>query len=199
MPGVYAWYFSPEITDYDLECLVSDIESLKAVGDNKGAASLLAEFMLSNVFSYFAEQPYQATLTGPLMPKYTGTIHHAPALSPDLVARLVDEPSRLLTLKRVLEGSAPYFSSPLYIGMSDSLRTRLMQHKRLIERLQDAPAASEGFAEDRDHSFAREVVARGMPTARLFVIAEVIDTSDRSYVDVENILNRIHYPLLGRN
>jgi hypothetical protein len=86
----------------------------------------------------------------------------------------------------------------MYIGMSEGLRTRLKRHKSLIEKFGELPD-SDSEEGQRDQSFAREIRARNIPPSRLFVVATVIPDLPGVYVDIENILNRIHYPLLGRN
>ncbi|MER9700761.1 hypothetical protein [Mesorhizobium sp. M0146] len=116
-----------------------------------------------------------------------------------MLDRIVEEPARLATIRQVLEASAPHFASPIYIGMSEKLRLRLKRHKALIEKYGELPDIALSEEEQRDQSFAREVRARNIPPSRLFVVATVISGPPGTYVDIENILNRIHYPLLGRN
>ena len=44
-----------------------------------------------------------------------------------------------------------------------------------------------------------EVCRRNILPAQLFVVINIIKDNGKRYIDLENILNRIHYPLLGRN
>lgn len=204
-PGVYAWYYNPEITDFDLQQIVENVNALKAEGQELKATEAIRRFLHDNVFRYFTEQPYQTVMRGPLKPRYEGLLQHTPSLSDDLVRRLADDPRRLKTIKEVLEASAPNFASPIYIGMSEKLRTRLARHKILIEKYGNQPVTQQRPDEmtpegdRRDQSFAREIRARNIPSARLFVVVHIIQGVKDEYVDIENILNRIHYPLLGRN
>lgn len=198
-PGVYAWYYTPEITAFDLERVMADILSHKASGSRDAAKEAVRMFLDDNIFSYFREKPYFAHLRGALKPRYDGTIEHKPTLSESLIDRIVDEPMRLSTIREVLEGSAPHFASPIYIGMSEKLRIRLRRHKSLIEKYGELPNLDASEEDQRDQSFAREVRSRNIPPTRLFVVVKVITGAPGSYVDIENILNRIHYPLLGRN
>ena len=204
-PGVYAWYYKPEITDFDLQQIVENVDALKARGQEIKAAEDMRRFLHDNIFRYFQEQPYQTVMRGPLKPRFEGLLEHTPSLSDDMVKRLVDDPRRLRTIKEVLEASAPNFASPIYIGMSEKLRSRLGRHKNLIEKYGSQPAAPQRpdemtpEGERRDQSFAREIRARNIPPARLFVVVHIIQGVKDEYVDIENILNRIHYPLLGRN
>ncbi|MER9632700.1 hypothetical protein [Mesorhizobium sp. M0228] len=198
-PGVYAWYYTPEITSFDLEQITTRVTTLKASVSMVAAREAVRAFLDESVFRYFREQPYSAQLRGPLKPRYEGTIEHMPSLSESLLDRIVEEPARLATIREVLEASAPHFASPIYIGMSEKLRLRLKRHKALIEKYGELPDIGLSEEEQRDQSFAREVRARNIPPSRLFVVATVISGPPGTYVDIENILNRIHYPLLGRN
>ncbi|MEJ6782150.1 hypothetical protein [Aminobacter sp. Piv2-1] len=198
-PGVYAWYYTPEITSFDLERITADVATLKASVSSAAAKEAVRAFLYDSVFKYFREQPYSAHLRGPLKPRYEGRIEHMPTLSESLLDRIVEEPARLVTIREVLEVSAPHFASPIYIGMSERLRARLKRHKVLIEKYGELPDIGSSEEEQRDQSFAREVRSRNIPPSRLFVVATVIAGPPGTYIDIENILNRIHYPLLGRN
>lgn len=198
-PGVYAWYYTPEITAFDLDQITAQILTLREGAGPGAAKQAVRAFLDEAVFSYFREQPYSAHLRGPLKPRYEGQIEHRPTLSESLLDRIVEAPERLATIRSVLEASAPDFASPIYIGMSERLRTRLGNHKALIEKYGELPDPGPSEEDQRDHSFAKEIRARGIPPSRLFVVASVIAGPPGTYVDIENILNRIHYPLLGRN
>lgn len=199
-PGVYAWYYSPEITDYDLQDAIKQINNCKENKQEESAKQIIKIFLEKNIFEYFQEEPYQAFLQGSLKPKYVGYLEHRPSITEDLVLRIIEEPERLETVRKVIELSAPNFSSPIYIGMSDKLGNRLKQHKRLIEKYQTEPASQEDVKKENvDQSFAREVCRRKFLPINLFVVINIIENDGKRYIDIENILNRIHYPLLGRN
>jgi hypothetical protein len=203
-PGVYAWYYLPEITDFDLQETVERIQTLK-ITDQEAASEVVRSFLHDFIFQYFREEPYQAILRGSLKPKYEGSVEHNPDLSEDLIRRIVEEPSRIFTIRQVLEKSVPNFSSPLYIGMSENLNSRLKKHKKLIERYYSQSSnhntqyQSSNETEDRDSSFAMRIFSRKIPTTRLAIAINILEDVGKTYVDIENILNRIHYPLLGRN
>ncbi|AVO43655.1 hypothetical protein [Phreatobacter cathodiphilus] len=114
-PGVYAWYYTPEITAFDLDRITSDILRLKESRGTSAAKDAVRDFLDESVFRYFREQPYSAQLRGPLKPRYEGLIEHRPTLSDSLLERIVEEPARLATIRTVLEASAPNFASPIYI------------------------------------------------------------------------------------
>jgi hypothetical protein len=201
--GIYAWYCKHTFTEFDIGKLVADLAGLPAEATQE-AKDLVQRFLETHLFSVFVEDPYDASITGPLKPAYAGQLHHAHRISEDLVARIAQEPGRLRVLKKVLEDAVPEFASPIYIGMSDNLHRRIGRHKKLIEtyRAGDAvpmPGLSASPAEKADHSFARDVARRGFSLNRLVVSVRCIDAPGNVHVDAENILNRINYPLCGRN
>lgn len=91
--------------------------------------------------------------------------------------------------------------------MAENLKKRLSKHKRLIERFRDDDSRQFKFGQTqaveningRDQSFAWQVCKRNISPTKLFVMVRVVDETDNNYLDIENILNRIHYPLFGRN
>lgn len=197
-PGVYAWYYSPEITERDLNIATEKINSLKSQNHLDEARQYTSTFLDKFVFRYFKEDSYKVILHAALKPQYKGSVDHSEGPSQSLIDRIVEEPGRLITIKEILKEAAPYFSSPIYIGMSDQVGQRLMSHKNLIQRYREKQI-TEYTAEAKEHSFAQQVCARSIPPACLFVMVRLIESPRKDYVDAENILNRINYPILGRN
>jgi hypothetical protein len=192
--GVYAWYYVPEITDFDLKNVIQEIR------DNpEQAENMVSTFLYDFIFKYFQEEPYKASLFGSLKPKYEGSIDHKPELSTSLIERIIEKPDRLNTIREVLEKSVPNFSSPMYIGMSKNVHRRIQEHESLIRKYSSIPQSIIHEPSSRDQSFAMRLCSRGIPPNQLVVCVNIVDVSDDSYIDIENILNRIHYPLLGRN
>ncbi len=198
LPGVYAWYYSPEITDYDLEQTITQLKACRET-DRPAAEALVRTTLDSRVFKHFREDPYQALLEGPLKPTYKGTLEHTFSVSSGLVQRIVDDPDRLRTIRNVLDMSAPMFASPLYMGMAGQLRSRLATHKGLIERYRRLHRLEDEPARDSDAGFAWQIAKRRIPPDRLVVFTCTTPADDNTAVDIENILNRIYYPILGRN
>lgn len=198
LPGVYAWYYSPEITDYDLEQTISRLKECRET-DRSTAEALVRETLDNRVFRHFREDPYQAVIEGPLKPTYSGTLEHTFRVSGGLVQRIVDDPDRLRTIRNVLDMSAPMFASPLYMGMATELRTRLATHKSLIERYRRLHRQEAEPARNTDAGFAWQIAKRKIPPDRLIVFTCTTAADDKTAVDIENILNRIYYPILGRN
>ena len=201
-PGVYAWYYEPEITDFDLDAALILIRERMGAGDRAGAEAAVTTLLSEHVMSYFRQDPFDVVLSGPLKPRHVGSAEHDQRLSPALVQRLLEDPDRLLPLRDILQGSAPYFASPLYVGMSDDLRTRLARHRTLIEKFRREGfrrAPSDAAVQSEEAGFARRVVDRRIPPDRLFVMICETDQVIGLHVDVENLFNRMYYPILGRN
>lgn len=206
MPGIYAWYFKPELTDFDISSLIASLEGESAKCDDSFRRKLVRDFLVRRIFCYFEQKPYLVELSGQLKPKYRGEVDHQPDLdlSDALIDRILLDPTRLYRLKRPLDETTPMFASPLYIGMADkSLRVRLTTHKRLISSMENTAAYTAALIADyelsfSDKTFAERVRSRGIPSSRLFVVLQAVDSSHDPN-DIENILNRIYFPVLGRN
>jgi hypothetical protein len=206
-PGIYSWYYRIELTDKDIGNCVEEVE-LSASPTEREA--IVRSFLENHLFRYYKEMPYMVDLSGPLKPRYKGTIDHSMDISASLVKRLAEEPNNLRELKQMLKLTVPMFASPIYIGVATSLRVRLLQHFQLINNLQHLKASAVGDGvtvptgsdteEDRDHKFAYEVsMTRGFRPSSLVVNTLELQVNDIIRYDLENILNRINYPLCGRN
>lgn len=201
--GIYAWYFSPMISTCDVEDLKRKLESL----NNSEKHECVRNFLMNNLFDYFKESPYSAKLNAPLKPAYNGFLHHNQKISATLVDKIVDDPDRLTVIKKLLSHTVPHFASPLYIGMSNCLSTRINRHKSLIEKFSSQRETKIFDTEKEadllgDQSFASEVVNRKIPSSKLNVWilpVPMIETRNEEYKDLENILNRIYFPLFGKN
>lgn len=199
-PGVYAWYYNHEISDLDIK---SCQEKLKNSSEDE-KLEIVSEFLKKNIFDYYTEQPYQASIAGELKAKYEGKIFHTPQISQSLIKRISEEPDRLCKLKSILQKCVPNFSSPLYIGVAKNLRKRLLNHKEKILKLANTePDSLNSEDEDEDnriaHSFALEVCRdRKFQQSNLYVYVIECSLDDKIRYDIENLLNRINYPLCGR-
>ena len=199
-PGVYAWYYKPQLAIHDIEEAVEAIESMKVVNKLTRAAEYTSSFLAERVFKFFNQDPYEVRISGPLKPRFEGTINHLPNQSGTLIDRIVEQPDMLYNLKFVLDQSTPLFSSPIYIGMSDNLKTRILHHKKGIKDLREKTGTSTIHTYLREpKSFASQVVSRKMSPQNLIVYCSYSDEERREYLDAENILNRINLPILGSN
>ena len=197
VPGVYAWYVRLFLGDADLRSFEGAVAQERS--SKEGRPHQIVSTMLERHFFHpFQETAYKVRLDGPLKPKYRGEPAHEPSSSEGLVERLVNNPGRLRQIANVLNMAAPFFTAPLYIGMATNLRSRLAQHKNLINEFADNPGmvgSDDGYA-----GFARQVVKRGFNPTQLFVACIPIDgIEQQEQVDLENILNRINFPIFGRN
>jgi hypothetical protein len=196
-PGIYAWYSRLVISRADIEDVIKRITAAKQLGDAPARSEVEAA-LDRFIFNPYRETPYQVTLRGQLKPRFSGEVAHDPSKSDSLVGRLANAPERFRAVSDVLKTAAPWFTAPLYIGMATNLHSRLKQHKNKIVELRESQG--QGSIDDSaEAGFANQVVARNFDPTNLFVhIAEVnVDTGEHN--DLENILNRINYPIFGRN
>lgn len=196
-PGIYAWYSRLAISKADIDAVIKRITEAQLSGEAR-ARDEVEDALERFIFAPYRETPYQVTLRGQLKPKFSGEVTHEPSKSESLVARLASSPERFSAISEILKHAAPWFTAPLYIGMAVNLRTRLRQHRNKIVELRDLQG--HGAIDDASEAgFANQVVARNFDPTNLFVhVAEVnIDSSEHN--DLENILNRINYPIFGRN
>ena len=197
--GIYAWYFRPELTDHDINYL---IESIKISPDK--ASDQIKSFFTERLFRYFMQKPYEVEISGQLKPRYSGKIEHKQDVTEGLIQRIKENPQRLFSIRDLLQESVPMFASPLYVGMSSSIKQRVMQHANFIKKYKESASnpfirLSDDEIDMDEKSFAQRVVERGIPSSRLFLVYQTTDTELDIQVDVENIMNRIYYPTLGRN
>jgi len=205
MPGVYSWYYRLELSDRDIQNCQAELEQSTTP---QGKQTVIQAFLEKRLFRPYLETPYSVSMQGPLKPSYRGDIHNEFTISASLIDRIVDDPSRLSGLKTLLLKSVPQFASPIYIGVAKVLRDRLLHHKTLIEKFANAaavesaetPIPDELDPEDiRDHSFAREVAIRQFNTSNLLVCTMPLEVDEHLRYDLENVLNRLNFPLCGRN
>lgn len=196
-PGVYAWYSRLVISKADIDGIVKRVNEAKLLGEVQ-ARDEVEDALDRFIFSPYRETPYQVALRGQLKPKFSGEVAHEPTRSESLVGRLAANPERFRAISDILKSAAPWFTAPLYIGMAINLRNRLKQHRSKIVELRDLQGYG-SIEEVPEAGFANQVVARNFDPTNLFVhIAEVnVDTGEHN--DLENILNRINYPIFGRN
>ena len=202
--GIYSWYCRYQLPQKNIDDLLQTLSDVSPEEKREKVRSFLERYL----FSYFQEPPYEVTLQAPLKPRYEGSVEHAPSISKSLVDRFVAEPHRLAVLAGILKLATPEFASPLYIGSAKSLRTRLGNHVKLIRKYREGRLNTEGIArredlteeEKADHSFARDVALdRRFDPNDLWVHTLEVEFGHEYTFDIENILNRINFPLCGRN
>lgn len=204
LAGVYAWYYRLEIATKDIENCISELLS---AAENK--EKIIRDFLALRLFRHYLESPYIVTLSGKMKPGYEGQVLNTTAISNSLISRIIEDPTRLHRLKSLLLETVPNFASPIYIGVAKKLRSRLLQHKKLIEKFVNSgtPEISETYdsaisaeERERDHSFAMEVASmRKFNVSNLYVCTMPLLVDEEMRYDLENVLNRINFPLCGRN
>lgn len=197
-PGIYAWYSRLAISKADIEAVIKRINLAKQIGESEARVEV-EEALDRFIFNPYRETPYQVSLRGKLKPKFWGEVAHLPTKSDTLIVRLIQNPERFRAISEVLKTAAPWFTAPLYIGMAINLRGRLRQHKNKIVELRDVQGGHFLFDDPAEAGFANQVVARDFDPTNLFVHIAEIDVDSSEHNDLENILNRINYPIFGRN
>lgn len=204
-PGIYAWYFRPQLTEYDINKFIKEIELNDGDENFACRSKIVKKFLNDRIFKYFEQKPYEVELKGVLKPRYSGEAVHRSEddVSPDLIERLCSNPRSLFLINVALELSTPLIASPLYIGKAENLRDRIKVHKRMIQTLKNNIADNlasylEYHPSLDEKSFAQRVAEREIPSSQLFVAYTVV-ADTKIVTDLENILNRIYFPILGRN
>lgn len=199
-PGVYAWYYKPDITDFDIKKIIEEVKLLRVDSKYIEATRLMENFIIKRIYRYFQSEPYSVSLTGPLMPQFSGRAENDIHVSQALLERIIEDPKRLFNIRDQMRVAAPLFSSPLYIGKSDNLKDRLNNHKKLILKYREEQPDLSTIKDNDATSFAIRVIQRNFPPEKLFVAIHCTSKDmDDVHVDIEHIFNRICYPILGRN
>jgi hypothetical protein len=196
--GVYAWYSRLQISRADVDSVIADVSAELGRGDELRAKAVVEHALDRFVFGPYRDTPYRVELRGALKPRYGGEVNHEPTRSDSLVDRLTKQPDRFRMIAVILAGVAPGFTAPLYIGMAVNLRSRLRKHKRRIIELRDN-GWSPSTEDLSDAGFANQVAARGFEPTNLFVMIAEVPAETSEHNDIENILNRINFPIFGRN
>ncbi len=193
--GLYAWYYDLSIGDHDIKKLIELLESNINISDNYKSVS---DFLEKNFFIFFKEDNYKTKITGKLMPTFVGDLLHVEQCSESLVNKIVNSPTVLWDIKKIINEISVGFSSPIYIGMSENLQSRINNHKRLIEKFKNERIRIDNF-DDRDENFAARIISRGMIETNLRVVVKYVSSDKNIHNLMENLLNRVNYPILGRN
>jgi hypothetical protein len=165
---------------------------------------ILQKFLKEKLFDSYREEDYSVELTGALKPSYRGHVQHLIPLGDGLIDQLARNVEDLGVLKQILEASVPLFAAPVYIGVAkESLRKRLATHRNLLEQYRERVGMrddDDATLSDQGHSFAyNAMVLRGWrPTDMVAYVMEMPSAGEMA-LPTENILNRINYPLCGRN
>lgn len=191
--GLYAWYYRPELR-------VADLDSEEETRAH-----------LAEVAQKLAVPEMELDTRGHLGLRMEGRLRHVP-FSPDsdgnkVSAVLGDERKRRL-LAQVLRRSTPTLCAPIYIGIARRLGSRVRTHKNLIRMCRkeiegEVPLLDETAS---DEKFATRVAERQLEVERLELYIQRLEHSAFGVDDLRDVvlsaeyaLNRIFYPILGRN
>lgn len=194
-PGIYAWYHEVRLSKADVEKFISTVHQ-SPIAER---TTFVETFLRDRIFAPYKDSPYNINLSGGLKPEYRGQIQHFQRISAHTVESLASRPEGMEEIKNLLRLMVPVFSSPIYIGVATrSLRTRLLQHQKLINEYREMPPSLRPT--DDDHSFAYDAVCqRALSPLELIVYVMKTPVSRETQLAAEYIFNRINYPLCGRN
>lgn len=199
--GVYSWHYNMRFSKHDMDIFVKYVLANRATEtERKNNKSYIVNFLNEKLFSFFKYPNYLVSMTGPLLPKYSGNISHEIGPAVTIIDRLYENPTLIYGVSESLAKISPEFSNPLYIGMASNLSRRIVQHKEMLLGLKEnylysfSPEITDG-----EKSFAERVQKRGFILENLFVCVEPVPNGGALNNIVENIMNRINYPVLGRN
>ena len=204
-PGIYAWYHKIDVEEKNLN---QEFEEIQKSETRKEREDKIRAVIEKYLFSRYKHDDYTVEIRGKLVPEFTGKIRQKLEVKDSLIEKLAGEEkcSNLKDIFTIISCGVPAFSNPLYIGVSEKLRTRLTQHKQRIEFYRDNQI-DESSDEENDgvieKVFAGRIIKRNFQESDLEV--HVLEQNnlrlgkDFPFSEVENLLNRINYPLLGRN
>lgn len=195
--GIYAWYYRNGFGLADIRHIKDE---LMLTSNDSKKRELISDFLKDTIFNKFDEEPYRARIDGSLKPSYEGELFQKFKVSQDVIDRILCEPDVLYKINNELKGMDISFSSPLYIGMAKNLYSRITQHKSSIEKMSAIRDRQGAWSEDfEDNQFALRFVKRKLRSDKLCVTFKEVDSESSLHNMMEYIMNRINYPLLGRN
>ncbi len=188
-PGIYAWYIDLELREADINDYEQTRENLFQLSEHLEIPRLWVETRgnLTKCFRGFL-------------------IHKHLAIDKELsekVEQILLNSEQRKAFSLILKKCLPTLMAPIYIGVSDNLKQRLEQHRRVL---------SKGIIADKKdrelYSFAKEIGRRKISTNKLIVFIHVMPEltslagDKKKLKDIaeaaETILNRLFYPIIGR-
>lgn len=212
-PGLYAWYATFRASELDWKTRAEDGEDQSIAGFRRLVKNFAAHHE-PNPIGLRGSAPYGGLWQGRLDLKYGSTASGSGATLENGLEELeetMESESGRQALALFLSHATPTFSSPLYIGVADDLRTRLKYHKRKyaegMQWLADNPDGAEKLQENAT-SFGLRAASRNIAMENLEVW--VVDLSvtpsgsklqrelRRTAQSAEWLLHRLFSPVLGR-
>jgi len=195
--GIYAWYYRNKIGNAD----INDIENkLLNISGKLEKKKFLESVFQKLIFDKFNEEPYSAKISGKLKPTYIGCLSHEYSLSGTFIDRLLGNEESVKDVLKELNEIDVMFSSPIYIGMATNLLQRVLKHKDGIISAKAKVNDITDYPVDVDeNSFANRFTNRNLDSTNLYLTFKEINSEKKIHNSMEYILNRVNYPLLGRN
>jgi hypothetical protein len=203
-PGIYAWYPVPQIGKPDYEQKDAFRSLLDSFSTRFIAPSLSVR--ASTTFLLRWEGSIQETTSA----RFRDLLQGPDDKVSKSMQKIVDKERNREVLARLLTLTIPILASPLYIGMSENLRTRLAQHRdELYDRLSQAREDPEYLQRSRlDQTFASRAIASGFSGDTLVVwtinlekalgLSSAEDDAKEVAAGTEWLLNRWFRPIFGR-
>lgn len=217
-PGLYAWYAAFVASPRDWEFQASPNGDL-AINGFLGVIRKYAGYFEPMPIGLTGRSSYGARWDGSLMIDFPlrsgepsaqdGTQQPDQELA--ALADALDTEERRKVMAMILRDAAPLFSSPLYVGVAENLRSRLQAHRREFTRAADWLRE---HPEDMERvrlggkSFGPRAAARGIAMEHLEVWIMALDPDcDPSLTTkhlrntaeaAEWLLHRLYSPTLGR-
>ncbi|MCS3940377.1 hypothetical protein GGP84_003029 [Salinibacter ruber] len=206
--GLYAWYSIPNIGKPDWEKNIKD-------GEDKGRENF--ENFLGRHTNRHKFPPFKSVVEGTFSQRLEGVLEDesykgisGEKEKPEKpVLKTINSAKHREKMVETLSACTPLISSPIYIGVSNSLRERLMKHVSELRNFQSnfkGRPIPENIEKEKT-TFAFRAAKMGFTTEHLYVIT--LGTSgvndDLSEEQVRTVsealewfLNRWHKPFLGR-
>lgn len=205
-PGLYAWYLRIIPGKSNIESSENFVKALKRINEQlcyptltmqlRGHFSMNMKGDLKHIWYGHDEKPFAKKFK-----------------------KVLDNPEEREVLNCILESVVPFFTGPLYIGVSKNLKKRLQVHTQLIQKYRkeyhDNTESLEDTTPDisvdsksslrNDKNFAQRIVERRIDPNHLAVSITYVSHPQLSEERIrktiettETLLNRLFYPILGK-
>ncbi|MFQ1795414.1 MULTISPECIES: hypothetical protein [Aeromonas] len=203
-PGLYSFFYSPSVADYDLK-----------IDNRQEASQKLNDIVDDKYLKPHLDKSYDASVSVDFEQKLKGRIgksyksiskkrFHNQVLDRRFKSEevFIDQENRL-AFRSLMKNITPVFSSPIYVGVASNIKTRLHQHYDIFTSsrnmlINDAQISDEDFG-SRLASFAEleEVLV-----AVQYVDSDILGIKKQSAYELsilsEWIVNQQIQPVLGR-
>jgi len=196
--GIYCWYIIPKLYEFDI----------KEFEKKSSSKEKIKEFIEEKILKFFKLPNYTVRVSAPLKPTFEGEVENVQRISDKPIDLIFQNIEVVKDINSFFNLNNSCFFSPVYIGKAKRIQDRLFQHKQLISDLKNATRTIEIELSSNDvkfdtseFAFAKEFVKRSIPLDWLYFSYCDLSNSkiSESYEAIESIMNRINFPLMGRN